>query len=180
MGQELKPHPLNLARPIAIPKWRMVFLNISIYPGLHSLKMTVQGWHCSNPISQLQYFFQAWSHNIIFQNFGKLNIKPTSYVYIFSGMRISIWHTLFVSKKNYRLHPLALIFFFFFFHFRPLTFVVDIAYRAVKQCSFAIGNFEFCLNSDMLGKVFSPHLSYKMQIKKTFDSLLLWQSHSFP
>ena len=88
----------------------------------------------------------------------------------------------FVFKKNYRLHPLALIFFFFFFfflfsffffHFRPLTFVVDIAYRAVKQCSFAIGNFEFCLNSDMLGKVFSPHLSYKMQIKKTFDSLLL-------
>ena len=117
MGQELKPHPLNLARPIAIPKWRMVFLNISIYPGLHSLKMTVQGWHCSNPISQLQYFFQAWSHNIIFQNFGKLNIKPTSYVYIFSGMRISIWHTLFVSKKNYRLHPLALVFFFFFFFF---------------------------------------------------------------
>ena len=83
----------------------------------------------------------------------------------------------FVFKKNYRLQPLALIFFFsfsfFFFHFRPLTFVVDIAYRAVKQCSFAIGNSEFCLNSDMLGKVFSPHLSYKMQIKKTFDSMLL-------
>lgn len=100
-------------------------------------------------------------------------------MFTFSAARAYQYDTyFFVFKKNYRLHPLALIYFlslfvFVFFHFRPLTFVVDIAYRAVKQCSFAIGNLQFCLNSDMPGKVFFPHLSYNMQIKKTFDSMLL-------